>query len=53
MPCFYDSDSDHRRKSSLNKNIATLRGENESLVTILKAIKSSSEAKVAEIVHED
>ena len=50
-PCFYDSESDQRRKSALNKDIATLKGEKESLVTIIKAIKSYSEAEVAEIVQ--
>ena len=50
-PCFYDSESDHRRKSALNKDIATLKGENESLVTIIKSIKSSSDAEVADIVQ--
>ena len=50
-PCFYDSDSDHRRKSALSKDIATLSGDKESLVTIIKAIKSYSEAEVAEIVQ--
>lgn len=50
-PCFYDYDSDHRRKSVSNKDIATLKGEKESLVTIIKAIKSYSEAQVPEIVQ--
>ena len=35
----------------MNKDIATLKGESESLVTIVNAIKSSPEAKVAEIVQ--
>ena len=50
--CSYDVDSDHRRKSALKKDIATLRGEKESLVVIITAIKSSSDAEVADIVQQ-
>ena len=49
--CYYDSGSDQRRKSTSKKEIATLTGEKDSLVTIIKAIKSCSEADVAGIVH--
>ena len=50
-PCFFDSDSDHKRKSALNKDIATLKGEKESLIAIIKAIKSYPDAEVAGIVQ--
>ena len=35
----------------MNQDIATLKGEKESLVTIIKAIKTYSDAEVAEIVQ--
>ena len=50
-PCFFDSDGDHKRKSALNKDIALLKGEKESLIAIIKAIKSYPDAKVAGIVQ--
>ena len=50
-PCSYGSGSDHRCKSALNNDIATLKGEKESLITIVQAIKTYSDAEVAEIVQ--
>lgn len=50
--CSYDSEGDHRRKSGSKKEIATLTGEKDSLVTIINAIKSYPETKITNIVTE-
>ena len=49
-PCSYDSESEPRRKSASKQETAALTGETDSLVTILKAIKSCPDADVAGIV---
>lgn len=51
-PCFYDVDSDHRRKAALKRDIEQLRGQNDALGVIVAAIRSSTDAEVAEIVQQ-
>ena len=51
-PCFYDVDSDHRRKAALKRDIETLRGQNDALGIIVASIRSSTDAEVAEIVQQ-
>jgi len=51
-PCFYDIDSDHRRKAALKRDITTLEGRNSSLNIIFRSIRTSSESEVAEIVQQ-
>ena len=50
--CSYDSENGQRRVSASKQETATLTGEIDSLVTILKAIKSCHEADVAGIVRQ-
>lgn len=51
-PCFYDVDSDHRRKAALKRDIETLKGQNDALGVIVASIRSSTDAEVAEIVQQ-
>lgn len=51
-PCFYDVDSDHRRKAALKRDIEQLKGQNDALGVIFAAIRSSTDAEVAEIVQQ-
>ena len=51
-PCFYDVDSDHRRKAALKRDIETLKGQNDALGIIVASIRSSTDAEVAEIVQQ-
>ena len=51
-PCFYDVDSDHRRKAALKRDIEALKGQNDALGIIVASIRSSTDAEVAEIVQQ-
>ena len=51
-PCFYDVDSDHRRKAALKRDIETLKGQNDALGIIVASIRSCTDAEVAEIVQQ-
>lgn len=51
-PCFYDVDSDHRRKAALKRDIEALKGQNDALSIIVASIRSSTDAEVAKIVHQ-
>ena len=51
-PCSYGSESDPKRKPASKQETPTLTGEMDSLVTILKVIKSCPEADVARIVDQ-
>jgi hypothetical protein len=49
--CEYDIESDHRRKGALKRDLETLKGRSDSLDIIFGAIKSASDAELAEIVQ--
>lgn len=51
-PCFYDVDSDHRRKAALKRDIEALKGQNDALSIIVASIRSSTDTEVAEIVQQ-
>lgn len=51
-PCFYDVDSDHRRKAALKRDIEALKGQNVAFGIIVAPIRSSTHAEVAEIVQQ-
>lgn len=51
-PCFYDVDSDHRRKAALKRDIEALKGQNDALGIIVASIRSSTDTEVAEIVQQ-
>ena len=50
--CFYDVDSDHRRKAALKRDIEALKGQNDALGIIVASIRSSTDAEVTEIVQQ-
>lgn len=50
-PCYYDIDSDHRRKGALKRDIAQLTEEKEAQTIILDAIRNGSESDVDDIVQ--
>ncbi|KAH0543659.1 hypothetical protein FGG08_002097 [Glutinoglossum americanum] len=50
--CEYDTQSDHRRKGALKRDLETLQERNDSLGIIFEAIKSASEAELAEIIQQ-
>ena len=50
--CFYDVDSDHRRKAALKQDIEALKGRNDALGIIVASIRSSTDAEIAEIVQQ-
>ncbi|CZR51461.1 uncharacterized protein PAC_01337 [Phialocephala subalpina] len=49
--CYYDLDSDHRRKGALRRDIQQLKEGNEKRDVILEAIRKGSEAEVEDIIH--
>jgi hypothetical protein len=49
--CFYDIDSDHRRKGALKRDISQLKSELGPINAILDAIKKGSEADVDDIIQ--
>lgn len=49
--CYYDIDSDHRRKGALKRDIAQLKEELSSQNVILDAIKRGTEADVDDIIQ--
>ncbi|CAG8979414.1 hypothetical protein HYALB_00012447 [Hymenoscyphus albidus] len=49
--CFYDIDSDHRRKGALKRDIAQLKDDLGPRNAILEAIRKGSEADVDDIVQ--
>ena len=49
--CYYDLDSDHRRKGALKRDIAQLKEELGAQVTILDALKCAGDADIDDIVN--
>jgi len=49
--CYYDIDSDHRRKGALKRDIAQLQKEMGTLGIVFDAIKKGSEAEADDIVQ--
>ena len=49
-PCYYDIDSDHRRKGALKRDIAQLKDELGAQNLILDSLKRASEADVDDII---
>lgn len=49
--CYYDLDSDHRRKGALKRDIAQLKEELGAQATILDALKRAGDADIDDIVN--
>lgn len=49
--CYYDADSDHRRKAALKRDIQSLQQQNDALDVIVASLRSLPEAEAVILLH--